>query len=220
MRTTIVILIVSFLISCNDNEQKTVSKNDRFELIPEPDKDLREEYEQQQIESISTDTIHEDFLEENLKPIIENLKKINGIKEWSSIDKRKLNETTKSDSATYYFFRNILSKIIVIHYEEKDKTIQEYYTLNNELSFVFEKTYNYSQPVTFDSSDMTENNNQEVTEVNKSEVIEDRNYFEKGVLIRQINNQDCGSPFTEEYLKEEQTRLSSKFQELLNLIKE
>lgn len=219
MRAIIIMLTLFTFTNCNDSRQKTVSKNDRLELIPEPDKDLREKYEQQQKDSMSTDTTYEEILGENLKPIKENFKKINAIKEWSTIDKQKLDESTKSDSATYYFLKNILLKIVAIHLDEKGKTIQEYYTLDNELSFVLESTYNYNESLIPDSTAIKKNNDKEEFEISKLEVIEDRSYFENGVLIRQINNQDCGLPFAQDYLKEEQIRLKIEFEKLLNLIK-
>lgn len=46
------ILAILALIGCNDNGQKSETKNDRLELVPEPDKDLREKYEQQQKDSL------------------------------------------------------------------------------------------------------------------------------------------------------------------------
>lgn len=42
------ILTISLLTSCNNSQTKSVDKNDRFELVPEPDKEWREEYEKQQ----------------------------------------------------------------------------------------------------------------------------------------------------------------------------
>ncbi|HLV46976.1 MAG TPA: hypothetical protein VKY32_08040 [Flavobacterium sp.] len=42
------ILIISLLTNCNNSQIKSVDKSDRLELVPEPDKELREEYEKQQ----------------------------------------------------------------------------------------------------------------------------------------------------------------------------
>ena len=42
------ILTISLLTNCNNSQTKFVEKNDRLELVPEPDKELREEYEKQQ----------------------------------------------------------------------------------------------------------------------------------------------------------------------------
>lgn len=39
------ILTISLLTNCNNSENKTVEKTNRMELVPEPDKALREEYE-------------------------------------------------------------------------------------------------------------------------------------------------------------------------------
>jgi hypothetical protein len=66
---------------------------------------------------------------------------------------------------------------------------------------------------------MQENNDTETFDIDKSEIIEDRSYFENGDLIRQINNQDCGSPFAEDYLKEEQVRLKTEFEKLKERLK-
>lgn len=41
------ILTISLLTNCNNSENKTVDKTDRMELVAEPDKALREEYEKQ-----------------------------------------------------------------------------------------------------------------------------------------------------------------------------
>ncbi len=42
------ILTISLLTNCNNSQTKSVDKSDRLELVPEPDKELREEYEKQQ----------------------------------------------------------------------------------------------------------------------------------------------------------------------------
>ena len=42
------ILTISLLTNCNNSQTKSVDKNDRMELVPEPNKELREEYEKQQ----------------------------------------------------------------------------------------------------------------------------------------------------------------------------
>lgn len=47
MRKFIVIFLISYLFSCNSNEEKTAQKENRLELVPEPDKELRLEYEKQ-----------------------------------------------------------------------------------------------------------------------------------------------------------------------------
>ena len=207
------------LIGCNNNGEQSVSQNDRLELVPEPDKDLREKYEQQEKDSLTSDTVFEEYLGERLKPIRANFKRINEITEWTSVDKRKLNQSTEGGAATYYFLQDTLLKVVAIHFGETGKNIQEFYTKNGQLSFVFEQQYQYNRPITWDSTAMEKNNDTETFDIDKSEIIEDRSYFENGVLIRQINNQDCGSPFAEDYLKEERVRLKTEFEKLKERLK-
>lgn len=207
------------LIGCNDNREKAVSQNDRLELVPEPDKDLREKYEQQKKDSLKSDTVFEEYLGDRLNPIRANFNRINEITEWTSVDKRKLNQSTEGGAATYYFLQDTLLKVVAIHFGETGKNIQEFYTKNEQLSFIIEQHYQYNRPITWDSTAMKENNDTETFDINESEIIKERSYFENGVLIRQINNQDCGSPFTEDYLKEEQDRLKREFEQLKELLK-
>jgi hypothetical protein len=47
-RIILTMLIVFVLTNCKNPQDKTLSTKDRFELVPEPDKDLREEYEAEQ----------------------------------------------------------------------------------------------------------------------------------------------------------------------------
>jgi hypothetical protein len=64
---------------------------------------------------------------------------------------------------------------------------------------------------------MKEMNDTESFDFEKSEIIEDRSYFDNGKLLHQINSQDCGSPFADDYLLEEQKRLKKDFEKLIKL---
>ncbi len=128
MKTTLILLTIISLLSCTDNQEKPVTQNDRLEMIPEPDKDLREEYEEQQKDSLITKTQHNEALEEKLRPSKENVKRINEITEWTSIDERDLEQSTEGGTATYYFQKDMLLKIAVVHFGETGKAIQEFYT--------------------------------------------------------------------------------------------
>lgn len=219
MRQVITILTLLTLIGCNDNGEKPVSQNDRLEFVPEHDKDFSEKYEQQKKDSLKDDTIFKEYLGERLKPIRANFKKINEIIEWTLVDKRKLNQSTEGGAATYYFLKDTLLKVVAIHFGETGKNIQEFYTKNGQLSFVFEQQYKYNRPINWDSNAMNENNDTETFDINESEIIEERSYFENGVLIRQINNQNFGSSITEDFLKEEQVRLTVVFEKLQERLK-
>ncbi|CAD0009531.1 hypothetical protein FLACHUCJ7_04278 [Flavobacterium chungangense] len=47
-RLFLTIITILLLTNCNNSNNKTVNKTDRMELVPEPDKELKEEYEKKQ----------------------------------------------------------------------------------------------------------------------------------------------------------------------------
>ena len=65
---------------------------------------------------------------------------------------------------------------------------------------------------------MIENNDNQVFDFEKSEIIEDRSYFLNGKLVHQLNNQDCGAPFADDYLLGEQKRIKTEYKNLLKVI--
>lgn len=52
-RIFIAILTITLLTNCNNSKKKTVDKSDRIELVPEADKEIREEYEKQKENQLS-----------------------------------------------------------------------------------------------------------------------------------------------------------------------
>ena len=161
----------------------------------------------------------QEYRSKEIKPIRENVQKINHTKHWTKIREIDLWETTEGGKATFYYLNTVLTKIIVRQFGETFKSITEYYLLNGKLSFVLDNNYKYNRPITYDSAAMKANKDDQVWDMKKSEFIENRSYFSNGKLIHQINNQDCGSPFSEEYLAEEGKTILTEFQKLLTLIK-
>ncbi len=157
-------------------------------------------------------------MEKELYPIKENFKRINKITKWSSIVKKELWETTEGGEVNYYYQNDTILKFVSRQFGETRQSIHEFYILNGKLSFSFYKEIIYNRPITWDSTAMLENLDNQVHDFKKSEIIEERSYFKDEELIRQVNNQDCGSPFSEEYLSKESNRLLSLFTHLLNLI--
>jgi len=161
------------------------------------------------------DIVVNEYLNDRLKSIRKNFRRINSITNWTSIIKKDLWETTEGGEANFYYSNGILEKIVTRHFGETFQQLSEYYLLNEQLSFVFEKAYKYNRPMYYDSTKMKANNDNEAFDFEKSEIIEDRSYFEKGKLIHQINNQDCGSPFADDYLLDEQKRIKTYFDQLV-----
>lgn len=162
-----------------------------------------------------------EFLTDRLKPIRRNFKRINSITRWSSITKRDVEgESAEGGEAVFYRQKDRLEKINVRLYGEMGQTLTEYYLLNGQLSFVFEKMYKYNRPLFYDAKAMKENNDTEAFDFEKSEIEENRNYFEKGKLVHVLNSLDCGAPFSGDYIMEEEKRITELFNKLLKLSKE
>ncbi|MCT2560897.1 hypothetical protein [Chryseobacterium herbae] len=159
-----------------------------------------------------------EFLTDRLKPIRSNFKRINSITKWSSIKKKDIEgESAEGGEAVFYEQKGRLEKITERLFGETGQMLTEYYLLNGKLSFVFEKIYKYNRPLYYDVKAMKENNDTEAFDFEKSEIEENRGYFEKGKLIHVSNSLDCGAPFSGDYIAEEEKRFSESFQELLKL---
>ncbi|MDG2332537.1 MAG: hypothetical protein P8M05_13175 [Flavobacteriales bacterium] len=203
MRLLIIILTFLSLIGCNDNGQKSDTQNDRLELVLEPDKDLREKYDQT-VDTLSADTTYQEFMGESLRPIREKLKPLSNRQEWTDVDKRKIETEKGNGSAVYYFLKGELRKIRLLQNSDSTDRFVEYYLEDNDLFFVFERqTDNYELK-----------NDPEFYEP-----FEDSLFFEKGELIRIKSNMDCGAPFAADYRKEEQDRLKTEFDKIINRLR-
>jgi hypothetical protein len=212
--TYCILTLLTFLsVGCGtdnkkQNQTNTVSTSVRTDSLQRDIFEMKETFNQEDI------PVNE-YLTDRLKPIRANFKRINSITNWASIDTEELSESTEGGEAKYYYQNGRLEKIVARHYGETFQLLTEYYLQNVQLSFVFEKRYKYNRPLYYDTTAMKENNDTEAFDIDKSEMIEDRNYFENGKLLHQIKNQDCGSPFADNYLLEEQKRIKTDFEKLI-----
>mgnify|MGYP000467570392 FL=1 len=87
------------------------------------------------------------------------------------------------------------------------------------MSFVYEKNYKYNRPLFYDVKAMKENNDTEAFDFDKSEITENRSYFVNGKLIHILNSEDCGAPFSSDYIAEEQKSILGEYSKLLKLIR-
>ncbi|KPE53237.1 hypothetical protein AOB46_03530 [Chryseobacterium indologenes] len=164
------------------------------------------------------DTEDNASLENRLKPIRSNFKRINSIKKWTIIEKRDVEgESAEGGEAVFYEQKGKLEKITARLYGEMGQIFIEYYLLDGKLSFVFEKNYHYNRPLYYNEKAMKENNDTEAFDFKKSKITENRNYFEKGNLIHIINTEGRGISFSSEYISEEQKRISELYEKLLKL---
>lgn len=211
--TCLILLLLSLFIRCSDTEKEVNQQFDKRTFTPkkkQPSTLLK-------VSENEEDIPVNEYLEETLAPIRANFKRINSVKEWSLEKSHELNESTEGGEARFYYHNGILEKIVERAYGETGQVLREYYLLNGKLSFVFEKSLHYNRPITWDEEQRKEMGDTEVFDIKKSEIMETRSYFQNGKLIHQLESGDCGAPFAEDYLKEEQQKLINNFSELLKL---
>ncbi|ATL48470.1 hypothetical protein COR50_15600 [Chitinophaga caeni] len=161
-----------------------------------------------------------EYLSHELEPIWKNFKRVNSITKWTSIESRGLDTSTSRGGARYYFLNGQLEKIITYHFSETFQRLEEYYLLDDQLSFVIERSYTYNRPVYYDANLTNVDSNSQSLNNDHSGVVEDRSYFLNGKLIHQVNNEDCGSPFTGDYLLGEQKRIMATYEMLVQTLKQ
>ena len=170
------------------------------------------------------ETFNKDDLQVNenhrvkLNPIRINFKRINSIVKWTDIKTIDIWETNEGGEAKFYYLNGQLEKITTKHFGETFQLLTEYYLLKNKLSFVFEKSYKYNRPIYYDTTSAKANNDKDSFEFKKTEILEERSYFDNGKLVHQLNNQDCGSSSSHSYLVKEENRIKTEFEKLLKLM--
>lgn len=218
----ILLTITLLFLSCNgdkptalkefkDTTQHEIKTNLKKELSPKSAIDsivLKETFNKE-------DEVNNEYLTKQLKPIRANFKRINSISKWTSTEVKDIWQTTEGGHATLYYNNKKLEKIVARYYGEMYQMLREYYLLNGKLSFVFQKLYRYNRPMYYDSLEAKANNDDEAFDFDKSKIEETRSYFEKEKLIHQVSNQDCGTPFTKEYLLGEEELLKDDFESTL-----
>lgn len=206
-------LLIFLSIGCGtdnkkDTQTNTVSTSVLADSLQRDIFEMKETFNQEDI------PVNE-YLTYRLKPIRANFKRINSITNWTSIVTEELSESTEGGEAKIYYQNGQLEKTVARHYGETFQLLIEYYFLNGQLSFVFEKRYKYNRHLYYDTTAMRENNDTEAFDFDKSEIIEDRSYFENGKLLHKVSNQDYGLPFADDYLLEEQKRIKADFDKLI-----
>lgn len=160
------------------------------------------------------DTALPNALIKRLKPIRENFKRINAITKWSKVDTAYPGNALEGSEARLYYCNGKMEKITARYLGETYQQIDEYYLLNGNLSFVFEKTYRYNRPIYYDSATMKAAQDTVGFDFDKSTIIEARSYFENGRLFYRLNNKNNPSAITIGYLLQEQKRILADFERL------
>ncbi|MGX5686162.1 hypothetical protein ACWKWW_16570 [Chryseobacterium cucumeris] len=158
-------------------------------------------------------------LKNRIKPIQANFKRINSVTKWTAVKKKDIEgESAEGGEATFYYTDKGLQKVIAKNYGEIGQKLTEYYLLNGQLSFVFEKEYRYNRPLFYDAKAMKENNDTEAFDLKKSKITMTRNYFENGNIIMITNTTGRGFSIGADYPAEQKEKIREDFKRLLKLV--
>lgn len=127
--------------------------------------------------------INSDNSLDEIESIKENFKRINTISSWDSIKTVDLYESTEGGLLKKFYVNNKLEKMVEIHFGETGKLANEYYLLNNELSFYYSQNHTYNRPIYYDEKMMKEFNDSVFFDSNKSIIKVSRSYFESNKRI-------------------------------------
>lgn len=134
--------------------------------------------------------VYQEYLGEKLNPIRKYVAEVDAVDfdDWSLVTDKSLELNSEQVVASIYVWNSTLKKIKVINQDPKSQGESNYYFKNNELVYVSE---------------------QSMKELGGDGILlfKNKSYFENETLIRSLNNQDCGSPYNEEYRVEEYKRI-------------
>ena len=190
-------LAIVTLIGCGTGHNEAQTKTDSINTFIPIDSLKRDTVELKESFNQEDEPFNEYFTEK-LKPLRANFKRINSITNWTNKENKEISASGDGGEAKFYYLNGQLEKIITRYFGETFQNLTEYYLPKGEISFVFEKSYNYNRPIYYDSAAMKESNDNETFDFEKSEITEDPSYFENGKLLHQINSEDCGSPFAKD----------------------
>lgn len=210
MKLYYISLLIFSTISCQSVENKDLAKSHHtnqdssvaiftdtlFQLHPNANRvssSLKD-----MVSSHEEDKAGKDYDQIELAEIKANFQQINSIDYWDSAKHIAFDKASTISNATFYYQDKALKKVVVLNHSPSTEELMEYYILDDQLSLVVEK----QRVLPFHE---------------ESEIEESRSYFKNGELVRQLNNQDCGSPFAAEYLLAEKERIEGVWKHLLSL---
>ena len=132
--------------------------------------------------------VYQEYLAEKLNPIREYVSHLDSISEWPLMQSVQLELNGQMVTAEYFLKMSDLLKIKVISQDVTSQGEYTYYFKDNKIEYAYEKGM----------EEMGEDG---------LVLVKNESFFEDGMLIRSLNNQDCGSPFNQEYRDAEQVRI-------------
>ena len=132
--------------------------------------------------------VDSEYLSEKLNPIREYVAKIDSIPlgKWSLVRSVQFELNKSNVEATYHVWNSEIQKIVVVGKNGSHPNLATYYLKDRAIVYSFEKEW-----IASDDED----------------ILETESYFENEVLIRSLDNQDCGAPYSLDYRESEQERI-------------
>lgn len=212
-----VVLVTSFLfiVSCAVKDKNVDERIEELELIPEPDKNLREQYvKEQEAINIKQNSIEIEANSSLLK-LFEHVAKLDEAKTWTTIDSVSLMESSDGGDGVYYFLGDSLLRVTADYYGESGQYKEEYYLDKGKLVFSTEKELRYNRPYYYDSTMMEEFNDTVFFDIEKSTSTLRSHFFVDGTLVRQTEETGEVKTSSSTGLEEAETVIKESFQALL-----
>lgn len=156
-------------------------------------------------------------LKEKQEEIESRYRVLRSKRNWLSIDTISIGGPVKPGYAIYSSSSEGLKKIIAQKYGKSSQVKSEYYLENGKPFFVYSFRYVYNRAIDYDSTAMIKNNDTEVFDFKKSRIVEVRDYFENGRLIKQITNFAQSGSTSEEFLSKETYTINKELKMLKEL---
>ncbi|MEM9024957.1 MAG: hypothetical protein AAGB22_14525, partial [Bacteroidota bacterium] len=146
------------------------------------------------------------------------IRSIDRIARYDRIDTLEIAETTELGEAHYFFLTRELKKITVWRFGETRKDITTFYLDDEALVFARTEEHTYNRPTTWDSTAAAANGDDQVFDPKQSEVVITETYFRNNAAFHHTASDDCGAPWSEEYLKLTGSELLQRFRSHLQLL--
>lgn len=124
--------------------------------------------------------------------ITANIKRIDETANWQQVIKEELMESTEGGEANYYYNNDKLEKIVSRQYGETYQQWDAYYFVDEKLSFVLERHYQYNRPMYYDKAAMKAAKDSVAFDFDKSVITDQASYFENGNLVKTRFDADSG----------------------------
>ncbi len=190
---TITVLPFFLSLSCHDDKPQEQAQQPGTTIVaPVPAKDMS----------------YSDWVEQRTRPMKENVKRIEAIQNWTSVNTVNTGgDSTEGSYAKYYYREGTLEKVVSVQMGETGQEVTEYYLLNGKLSFVMEREYTAAAHGDNDNGIFDNDPEMEGT----------KTYFEDGKVLVQVS-QDCGAPNDKEFEQKEGERLQYDFDRLMEIL--